>query len=280
MEKSIKHHTSNTNSIETEKDENHKREREELLNSFVAKNVGRGIWTMFMTIVFMLKNNIPQGYSALQCISIIHYVFMHYCKDIYCLICRAHAARYISNHKIIDKLYEINNSMEDEQDRDHLVLYTYFVWLYDFRNSANSFANKANPELDDVIRFFNGEESTIKSEDFSYEKLKDGIWHCIFVLVAKCSTIQQVRAVYFVICNYFKFLPLRQKQYYIEFKEKYDFSIVLEDYEATAENVCVAFFEWTYMLYEHVNVGYKIYSEDIIKDVNYNSTFCTKKCGE
>lgn len=275
-EKEIKHHSSSSIPVEIEPSEEYKLKRQQLLNTFVAKNVGRGIWNMFMTLVFALRYNIPEKYTTYQCISLINYNFMRYCKEIYCLVCRNHAARYISNNKIVQRLRDIQN-LEDP-DKDNKLIFEYFNWLYNFRNSANSYANKAHPEFEDVLRFFNGEESGISHEDFCYAKIKDGIWHCIFLLATKSSQTDEIKATYFLIVNYFKYLPLKQKQIFDEAKLKYNFMQVLEDDNSDEAN-CIYFFEWIYIMYKLLNEEYETYEKELLEDVYYNMTFCSTSCG-
>lgn len=257
-------------------------EMEELLETFAAKYVGRGIWNMFMTLVFNLKFKIPAGYTAMNCITIIHYNFMHYCRDIYCLICRVHAAKYIANHKIIERLFDISKSDMDEKEKNLLITYEYFVWFYNFRNSANSFAEKTPPELEEVIRHFNGDSSTINPSDFDYENIHYGIWHCIFLLITKCFQLDQIKAVYFIIVNYMKYLPEKQKAIFNEFRKQNDVTELFDDDSIQMEDLCISFFEWAYVLYSEMNgqSGLRVFSENVVRDAYYNISFCTKACGK
>lgn len=280
---SIKHHNSNSLSVEFQSKltSEYKSEKDELLDTFAAKHVGRGIWNMFMTLVFMLKFGLPDGHSALECVSLIHYNFLHYCRDIYCLVCRVHAAKFISNHKITEKLYELNREIEDEDEKNSLIIYEYFNWFYTFRNSANSFANKQGPEFNDVIRFFSGEESSINNEDFTYDKIHVGIWHCFFILITRCYNKDHVKATYFLIGNYMKFLPTLQKNLYLEFKARNNFLELISDEELTSEELCVDLFDWTYALYNFINSNseMKVFSKDAVSDAYYNMAFCSSSCG-
>lgn len=280
----IKHYKSNSIPIEKESklSDKHKSEKEELLDTFTAKYVGRGIWNMFMTLVFNLKFGLPEKTSAFSCISIIHHNFLMYCKDIYCLVCRGHAAKYITKHKIIDRLDEIDKNVEDEQEKTALITYEYFNWFYNFRNSANSFANKQPPELNDVIRFFSGDESSIEEDDFTYDKIQTGIWHCFFILITRCYTKDHVSATFFLIANYMKFIPEKQKNLYLEFRARNDFLEIMSDPEMTSEELCVELFEWSYALYNFVNSNsdIRVFNKDVISDAYYNMAYCSHACGK
>lgn len=248
------------------------KEKEELLEYFKAKYM-RGVWNMFMTMTFNIQNFPNSLKCPLKWISIIHFCFIHYCKVIYCKTCRTHASEFISSNPIIDRIYDC--------DEDNEMIYLYFEWFYNFRNAANSHSAiiKIHPSFPDVLKFFNGLDSSIDSNDFTYEKIQNGIWHVLLLLSTKCHTREEVSIVYFFIDMYMNFLPKKQSELYVIFKEKHNFEEALYS-DDCIESICVSLFDWLYELYSFINSNseIKVYSKKVIKETYYNISFCTKGC--
>lgn len=249
--------------------ETQSQQKEEILKSFEAKFVGRGVWNMFMTLVFDIDNF--SHHNTLSKIKIIHFAFLLYCKNIYCGICREHASEFIKNNTIIENI----SNMCDKR-----MVFEYFKWFYLFRNSANKNNGITPPSYSDVIDYFNGDFiQQIPVSDFVYEKIENGVWHCLFILVTKCHELNHVHAIYYIICCYMKRLPYKQLNLYKTFVENHDFKVAFED--KCVENICIAFFDWLYALYRFINSrsDINVYDKDIIRDAYYNIGTCDKSCG-
>lgn len=245
-------------------------EKKDLLEFFKAKYM-RGIWHMFMTMVYNISMYHSLDYEPIKCICIIHFCFMYYCKDIYCMICRGHAAEFISKNQIIDAVYNCEN--DDE------MIFIYFEWFYRFRNAANSHLGKIGPPFREAINFFSGEHSQIDKTDFEYPKIQNGIWHVLFMIATKCHQLEHVRIIYFFIKTYMNFLPLEQKNFYEQFKFENNFELALHSSDSV-ESICVAFFDWIYELYRFINLksDIRVFSKKVLKEAYYNISFCDHEC--
>ena len=60
-----------------------------------------------------------------------------------------------------------------------------------------------------------------------------------------------------------------------------DFNMALNSSDSV-ESICVAFFDYIYALYFHVNSrsGIKTYSKKVVQEAYYNISFCDSDCGK
>lgn len=249
-------------------------EKQELLDTFKAKSVGRGIWHVMHKLVAMLiLGQLFNGFDVEFQVLTIHLCFMMYCEYIYCLICRHHAAEFIGSNPILPFL----NTKKD------ISAQIYFEWLYNFHKAANHNANKNSPAMRDVINFYLGSGiTTINEDELKYKDIQVGIWHFFFMLVTKCHQSGQISAVYYLLSQFMSSLPGREGSLFRDFAEKHKFTDALLKEGISNQELCMSFFDWIYALHSDMNtkLGFKVYSLDLMKDAYYNLEFCDNNCDQ
>lgn len=244
-----------------------RKQKEELMEKFKAKYM-RGVWYLFM---FCVANADKNRISILRTISIIHFCFMHYCREIYCMKCRLHASEFIDRNRIIDTIY--NCKTDDE------MMYYYFDWFYRFKDSVNIRRGIKSAPAEEVLKQLLGLSSEINSHDYDYEKIENGIWHIFFMLVTKCCDQEHVETVYTFIKIGFNCFPEKQRNLFLDFCKLHNFEEAI-DSDELIEYKCICFFDWIYSLYKYINTNsdIRIFSKIVVKESYYNISFCTEDC--
>lgn len=236
-------------------------DNKELLETFKAKYVGRGVWftvTEMITCVILKKFTLL--FDKQFQIKTIHLFFMLYCQNIYCLICRYHAANFIKSNP-----------------KDLSSPLAYFWWICKFHRAANINAGKTSPDdkiINDIYLKGNG------SSELNYHTCQIGIWHFFFIVATKCVNRGQIIAFYYLIIEFMANSFEEQKQLFIEFASEHKFSEALSTDDMTEIDLCISFFEWIYAMYAFINErsNEKVYSLELIKYTYYNLEYCTDKC--
>lgn len=292
-------------------------EKQELLDTFKAGSVGRGVWFVMEKLVSMLLlGQMYEGFTDKFHLLTIHSCFMMYCENIYCLVCRHHAAEYIGTTRIIRTI----------TSGDKRIVQNYFEWLYNFHKLANHNAKKESPPLRDVMNFYLGEwsrtqsvhqvvenpiqnssvrqeakgsgqeawigtagdalskttTSSINENVFTYDRIQVGVWHFFFMLATKCHQAGQVSAVYYLLLQFMSSLSGRPGALFREFTEKHKFTDALLKNDINIQELCISFFDWIYALHSYMNtkMGIKVYDQELMKDTYYNLEFCDRDCDQ
>ncbi len=247
------------------------RQRDEMKENWKASKVGRGIWNMFMTVIYNIVKINLFNLTVLQKFAAINYCFTTYCKDAYCLKCREHAIKFLNKRDIVSVIHK--------QKKDREIRDVYFSWIYNFRVSANKNAGHESPSEEEAIDYFAGHESNINPSDFDYELIENGVFHCLFILTTECHRKEHVNAVYVLISMYMPYLPKIQRKLYNTYISNNDFSQALKD-DISTDDLCISLFDWIYSMYKFINTssGVKIYSKRVIRDAYYNISYCSKGC--
>jgi hypothetical protein len=237
-------------------------EKDELLETFKAKNVGRGVWYLLHSqISFIIKNEDESDISNLMLTQTLHGFFMIYCENIYCSICSKHALEYISKNKIDN---ELKNPIK------------YFEWLHDFHTHANLNSGRefTKRSLEHVKMHYLTEPIF---NDLTYDKIQIGVWHFIFMLTTKCKHKGYILALYTLVINTLSNID-EIKDVFIEYLSKYNFLDVFED--DVDDELSDLLFEYLYSVYKTINIklNIKIYDLDLLKVVYYNLDSCDKDC--
>jgi hypothetical protein len=234
---------------------------DELLETFKAKYSGRGVWyTIFTLVSCLILNKFRISFPKHFQLKTIHLFFMIYCQNIYCLICRHHAADFM---------------LENPKDLSSAI--NYFKWLYKFHKAANINSGKTSPSYSYVERIYLGEEGDTM---LNYHDCQVGIWHFFFIVSTKCTNRGQIVAFYYIIlefmCNTFP----EQSDMFKEFSEENKFTDALSMDNIDDVDLCMIFFEWLYALYSFINTrsNEKVYDIETIKNTYYNLEYCTESC--
>lgn len=246
-------------------------ETNEILDTFKAKHVGRGIWHVEHTLSACFVNQNGDISNLHNKIMTVYMCFIVYCKFIYCGICRHHAAGQIHETSI-------TSIIESPDSNTPNIL---FDWFYDFHRAANIHAGKSSPSREDVREFFiEGKENSIKRSNYSYDKIHTGIWHLFFLLSTKCHSHEQIACVYYLMLEYMPHLPQPQKTYFAQFCEKHRFTEALNDLTLPNEVLCICFFDWIHAMYEDMNKrsNVKVYPLEKLKNIYFYLDVCNKDC--
>ena len=263
--------------VEFEKD--HK----EMLESFKAKSVGRGVWYVQHKLCSRVIKDEMKDHPSIFLIQTMYTLFLMYCYAIFCLYCREHAAEFIKQNPFLD---EIDNE-------DDLPI-RYFNWLWRFHSRANQNARMAGsatlespPEIEVYNYFVNGKsdksdksDKLIKDENYRYELIQVGFWHYFYLVSISCHNWGHIAGLFYMLNQFMVELPEKQREIFRDFSEKHKFADALYDHEIEIHDLCIALFEWIYALQTQINasIGIKIYSLKLTKEVYFNLEYCDSSC--
>lgn len=254
--------------------------KNEITESFKAKEVGRGIWFVITTLIssLILNKSKENDKTLFHKMNGIYISFIIYCKYIYCGHCRDHAAIYIKEHPMSDKL---NNTSG---------IISLFNWIYNFHKSANEKRPNNDIKTPDIVdvknyyldgyREFSKSLSMIKDSDFEYNLIEKGIWHYFFLLITKCTTRSHINLIYYLILEFMPNLPHKQYTLFYEFCNKHRFTEALNDDTITDDYLIVCLFDWFYSMYSFINTksDLTVYSKENLRQVYFYLDVCREDC--
>jgi len=249
--------------------------KEQILETFKAKFVGRGVWNVLHTLTANVNNN-DSIYTKKYLIILINEFFLIYCENIYCQSCRQHASEFISKYPIYN-IFE-NNEIEDDK---YPILY--LEWLVKFHNHANNHAGHLEViDIDVVIDYYiiGNNNEFIKNSDFEFINIENGMWHFFFLCSSKILKFNQISSFHYLILQFMKTLPYPQKYYFNEFIVKHKFTDALTHNDINESDLCIVFFEWIYELYSYINKksNLNVFPFKLIKETYYTIDFCDNSC--
>lgn len=247
-------------------------ERQELLDTFKASSVGRGIWYIQHVMSASIIKQVNDIVTTSNKLMTVYMTFIVYCRFIYCGFCRNHAAEQIQRTSISSEIQNPNRNTP----------FLLFRWFYNFHKAANAHAKKKSPTEKDVVNYFmyDIKDGPIKDSDFSYKKIQCGMWHYFFLLASKCHSHEQISCIYFIMLEFMPHLQTQQRNIFISFCSKHRFTEALNDFDLPNEQLCISFFDWIYAMYAEMqtDAGIKVYDIDLVKDVYFNLESCNKDC--
>lgn len=234
---------------------------DDILETFKAKYVGRGVWyTVTKMVSCIILGKFSLTASKIFQLRTVHLFFMIYCQNIYCLICRYHAADFIyANPKNLESPFE------------------YFIWLYNFHKAANNNAKKSSPSFKRIKNIYIDEEG---DSELNFHDCQNGIWHFLFIVATKCTDKGQIVALYYLIIEFMSNIFMEQRIMFGEFADKHKFTDALAAKEISEIDLCRSLFDWIYALYADINSksGEKVYDIETIRSTYYSLEYCTDNC--
>lgn len=248
-----------------------KTEREELLETFKSRYVGRGVWKIQHKLSSkLIKKDYNLSVDREFLLETYHTLFVTYCRVMYCLICRHHAADVMIK----------NPGSIIVTSPDPAKYHQYFEWLYNFHVKANQNAEKGSPDFQNVYGYYVEGKNTLNPSDLEYDRVQNGYWHYFFLLTTKSSRRGHATAIYYLILEIFDDAEEPVHEVFREFIMKHRFTTALKDSDISETELCSVLFDWIYALYKEMNefTGNRVFSRDTVRETYYTLEYCMEDC--